>query len=275
MTTTLSPETAVVAPPPMLLYDRLRHARGGGGGVLAVARRLAGSGGLEVARALAERRDMPVDLMPIAGSAPPEAAATAIDREARDRDAAMIVLETGTADGDSKSGVATALALLRMTDVPLLTVARGGSRLPRRALVVAGDGIATGWMTHLALGTLERPGALFIAHIRESLSRDGSAVAPGRRFRAARDAVARLRRIESGLDLPRGMAFDRTIREGDPVRVALRLARDWRADLIAKLVPGRSIPERVLLGRTAARLIQRGDCAVLSVPMAAVPAAAA
>lgn len=242
-----------------------------GGAVLAVDDDVTGSGAPAVARALALRRGRDVEVCRIARAMAPAAAAFAIDAAARAARADIIVVGVGPPGTSAERGRATARVLLRLVDVPLLVLASGRRSLPRRALVLAEHGASAARVAHVTIGSIDRPGGIVLAHVRDAPADDGGEVPPGRRFHDARAAVMQLRRVESGLALPRGMRFDRTIRAGDAVESALELARAWRVDVIARAVPGVSVHERVLLGSNAARLIDDGRVSVLAVP--AAPAA--
>ena len=239
-----------------------------GGAVLAVDGDVTGPGASAVARALALRRGRGVEVCRIARGMAPAAAAFAIDAAAREARADIVVVGVGPPGTSAEDGRATARVLLRLVDVPLLVLAPGRRSLPRRALVLAGHGASAARVAHVAIGSLDRPGGIVLAHVRAALAHHGGEIPPGRRFHDARDAAMQLRRVESGLALPRGMRFDRTIRAGDPVESALELAREWHVDVIAQAVPGVSVHERALLGSHAARLIDDGRVSLLAVPTA-------
>lgn len=237
------------------------------GVILAVVGSSAGARALGLALLLADRHAHEVSVVRVAPHAEAEAAAAAIDAAAREVRAGMIVLGIESRETYGDAACAPALALLRLTDSPLLTVVPGWRRLPRRTLVLVHRGASAARLAHLAVDSLERPGTLVLAHVaREHAASDADTPTAGCRFRELRDAATQLRRIESGLQLPRGVHVERAVGRGEPTATALRLAQARNAEVIATAVPGRSTHERILLGRTAARLIRDGRRSVLAMP---------
>lgn len=195
--------------------------------------------------------------------------ATVIARMAHRSGATMIVSGLGRHRvADRVFSDETALRLIRAADVPVLAVAPGTSRAPRR-IVVAMDFSETSLRAARMALTLAAGGAtIYLAHV---IPRDRSLYewkAWSTTYKVgAGDALARTR---EELRVPAGMAIQNIVLQGDAATELLAFATGVSADLIATGSHGHGFVARMLVGSVATRLVRASTCSVLVVPHSAV-----
>lgn len=75
----------------------------------------------------------------------------------------------------------------------------------------------------------------------------------------------RLMDAKQGLDTG-GLGIATSLRDGNPYRVIVEVARDLGADLIVMGTQGRTGVQRILLGSVAERVVRAAPCPVITVP---------
>jgi nucleotide-binding universal stress UspA family protein len=195
--------------------------------------------------------------------------ATVVTRFAHKIGATMIVCGLGRHRvADRIFGDETALRFIRVADVPVLAVTDQLSHAPRR-IVVAVDFTETSLRAARLSLELAAPGAsIYLVHV---APRNGFAhewdYATGT---YKQDAGVALHRVHDQLRVPRGMAVQEILLQGDPATELLALASSVNADLIATGSHGRGFVARMLVGSVTTRIVRCSTCSVLSVPHAAV-----
>jgi nucleotide-binding universal stress UspA family protein len=199
--------------------------------------------------------------------------APTIVRLAEERKAPLIVLGLGQhALGDRWFGTETALQVMRLARVPVLAVAEGAHRLPRRAVVAVDFSEFSREAALALLDLLEPGGEAHLVHVLwrpapEALWASGMDWIEEHRERASRE-------LDELADILKQNATARVythLREGDPARQVLRVASEFDAELIAAGSHGAGFLGRVLMGSVSTRLVRGATCAVLVSPPRGVP----
>jgi nucleotide-binding universal stress UspA family protein len=169
---------------------------------------------------------------------------------------------------DRVLGDETALRLVRLADVPVLAVARNFTHAPRRIVVAADFSETSLRAARLALELASPNATMYLTHV---APRDSS-LYDWKSWDATykQDAGAALQKTHDQLRVPRGMAVQNILLQGDPATELLAFATSVNADLIATGSHGRGFMARLLIGSVATRVVRASTCSVLTVPHAAV-----
>ena len=196
-----------------------------------------------------------------------EPAAT-IAKIAHDSNATMIVSGIGRHQVmDRLFGDETAIRLVRMSSVPVLTVAGGLLRAPRRIVVAADFSETSLRAARLALELAAPHATLYLAHVgpRDKVLHDWNSW--GLSYKE--DAGDALQKMLHQLRVPTGMTVQRVLLQGDPATELLAFATSVNADLIATGSHGYGFVARMLIGSVTTRILRCSTCSVLCVPHAA------
>jgi nucleotide-binding universal stress UspA family protein len=199
-------------------------------------------------------------------------ARTIADR-ARATDAQLIVL------GRTRHALAgwhdaeLALRLLRLSDVPVLVVPPGVTRLPHR-VVLAVD--FTPYSIHagqVALRFAADDALVHLVHVRNVRPLPGVDVREWSHGyeESTRSELARARTELGGDD---GHQYETASLTGDPATALTDFATGASADLVVCGAHGRGFVDRLFVGSVAAGLLHRAPCSVLCVPGSALARAA-
>jgi nucleotide-binding universal stress UspA family protein len=169
---------------------------------------------------------------------------------------------------DRVFGSETALRLIRVADCPVLAVANGANRAPRRIVVAVDFSETSLRAARLALDLAASGAVLYLAHV---APRDSSlydwADHKGSYKQNAGDA---LEKVREQLHIPESMTVQKVLLQGDPTTELLAFAASVNADLIATGSHGHGFVTRMLIGSVATRLVRLSTCSVLTVPHSAV-----
>lgn len=191
--------------------------------------------------------------------------AATIVRVAQQHNAPLVIMGLGEHGlFDRLLGDETVLRVLRLGSIPVLAVAPGQERLPRR--VVAGIDFTPSSVraATLAAGIMSREGTLTLAHVlppEVDPANWKSVNAPfqGTVGRAFDLAVARI-----GFDdVDR---LQRRVLGGDPARELRALADELDPDLLVVGSHGRNFLTRLRLGSVSERMVRQAGCSVLIAP---------
>jgi len=169
---------------------------------------------------------------------------------------------------DRVFGSETALRLIRVADCPVLAVANGANRAPRRIVVAVDFSETSLRAARLALDLAASGAVLYLAHVapRDS-SLYGWADHSGSYKQDAGDA---LQRVREQLHVPESITVQKVLLQGDATTELLAFATSVNADLIATGSHGHGFVTRMLIGSVTTRLVRLSTCSVLTVPHGAV-----
>jgi nucleotide-binding universal stress UspA family protein len=194
--------------------------------------------------------------------------ASTIARIARDSNATMIVSGIGRHQVmDRLFGDETAIRLVRLSSVPVLTVAGRLMGAPHRIVVAADFSETSLRAARLALELAAPHATLYLAHVgpRDKVLHDWNAW--GLSYKE--DAGDALQKMAQHLRVPAGMTLQRVLLQGDPATELLAFATSVNADLIATGSHGYGFVARMLIGSVTTRILRCSTCSVLCVPHAA------
>jgi nucleotide-binding universal stress UspA family protein len=193
-----------------------------------------------------------------------EPAAT-IAKLAHDSNATMIVSGIGRHQVmDRLFGDETAIRLVRLSRVPVLTVAGGLLHAPRRIVVAADFSETSLRAARLALELAAPHATVYLAHVgpRDKVLHDWNSW--GLSYKE--DAGDALQKMLHQLRVPTGMTVQRVLLQGDPATELLAFATSVNADLIATGSHGHGFVTRMLIGSVTTRILRCSTCSVLTVP---------
>jgi len=196
-----------------------------------------------------------------------EPAAT-VARIAHESNATMIVSGIGRHQVmDRLFGDETAIRLVRLSSVPVLTVAGGLMGAPKRIVVAADFSETSLRAARLALELAAPNAAIYLAHVgpRDRVLHDWNSW--GLSYKE--DAGDALQKMREQLRIPMGMLVQRVLLQGDPATELLAFATSVNADLIATGSHGYGFVARMLIGSVTTRILRCSTCSVLCVPHAA------
>jgi nucleotide-binding universal stress UspA family protein len=195
-------------------------------------------------------------------------AATQVAEFAHRTDASLIVTGLGRHRVmDRLLGDETALRLIRLADVPVLSVAKDLASAPRR-IVVAIDFTETSERAAGIALELAAPGAIIhLAHVAPREAFPHGSVGTSTSYQI--DAGEALRKLRDRLHVPREIDVQGVLLHGDPATELLAFASSVRADLIASGSHGRGFIARLLIGSVTTRLLRCATCSTLTVPLRA------
>jgi len=194
--------------------------------------------------------------------------ASTIARIANESNATMIVSGIGRHQVmDRLFGDETAIRLVRLSSVPVLTVAAGLKGAPQRIVVAADFSETSLRAARLALELAAPHATLYLAHVgpRDKVLHDWNAW--GMTYKE--DAGDALQKMRGQLRVPAGMTVQPVLLQGDPATELLAFATSVNADLIATGSHGYGFVARMLIGSVTTRILRCSTCSVLCVPHAA------
>lgn len=189
-----------------------------------------------------------------------------ITRASRAEDVALVVMGIGRhAPQDRLFGGETALKVSRHSPVPVLAVAPGRDRLPRKALVASDFSRSSLEAARGALRMLEAPASLTLAHVRPELDIPPVAYEEWQSS-YARSVEESFTTLRARVAAPKGVNVHSITLSGDPAEQLLDYAARDHSDLIACGSHGHGFIERMLVGSVATKLLRSSPCTVLLVP---------
>jgi nucleotide-binding universal stress UspA family protein len=194
--------------------------------------------------------------------------ASTIARIAHESNATMIVSGIGRHQVmDRLFGDETAIRLVRVSGVPVLTVAGGLKGAPHRIVIAADFSETSLRAARLALELAAPHATIYLAHVapRDKVLHDWNSW--GLSYKE--DAGDALQKMSSQLRVPGGMILQRVLLQGDPATELLAFATSVNADLIATGSHGYGFVARMLIGSVTTRILRCSTCSVLCVPHAA------
>jgi nucleotide-binding universal stress UspA family protein len=187
---------------------------------------------------------------------------------ANDSNATMIVSGIGRHQVmDRLFGDETAIRLVRMSSVPVLTVAGGLTGAPHRIVIAADFSETSLRAARLALELAAPHATLYLAHVgpRDKVLHDWNSWGVSYK----EDAGDALQKMREQLRVPAGMTVQRVLLQGDPATELLAFATSVNADLIATGSHGYGFVARMLIGSVTTRILRCSTCSVLCVPQGA------
>jgi nucleotide-binding universal stress UspA family protein len=160
-------------------------------------------------------------------------------------------------------GNETVLRVMRLSELPVLAVARDMRHLPRRIVAAIDFSEASLRALRLAV-SIAAPGAtISLTHVgpRDSMLFDWD-----KSYK--RNILAALNALKEQLELPAGVVFNAVLLQGDAATELLAHAKSLDADLIATGTHGHGFVARLIIGSVATRLVRGSSCSVLTVPRA-------
>lgn len=194
--------------------------------------------------------------------------ASTIAKIAHDANATMIVSGIGRHQVmDRLFGDETAIRLVRMSSVPVLTVAGGLLHAPHRIVVAADFSETSLRAARLALEIAAPHATVYLAHVgpRDKVLHDWNSWG----ISYKEDAGDALQKMLHQMRVPAGMTVQRVLLQGDPATELLAFATSVNADLIATGSHGYGFVARMLIGSVTTRILRCSTCSVLCVPHAA------
>lgn len=194
--------------------------------------------------------------------------ASTIAKIAREWNATMIVSGIGRHQVmDRLFGDETALRLVRLSSVPVLTVATGLTSAPQRIVVAADFSETSLRAARLALELAAPRATVYLAHVgpRDKVLHDWNSWGVSYK----EDAGDALHKLREQLRVPTGITLQRVLLQGDPATELLAFATSVNADLIATGSHGYGFVARMLIGSVTTRILRCSTCSVLCVPHAA------
>lgn len=194
---------------------------------------------------------------------------TVIAREARERNARMIIIGLNHHDAlDRLLWGDTMLGLVRRGDAPVLAVSPTLRSLPRRVVIAVDFSRASPAAMRATMMLLEEPATVYLAHVKVTGELPLSEI-------ALRDREYDLtlpeafERVTAGLDIPAGIRIERVTLSGNTPRAILDFAESVDADLLVAGSHGRGAIGRLVVGSVATHLLRGTSCSIMIVPRAA------
>jgi nucleotide-binding universal stress UspA family protein len=215
------------------------------------------------------------DMRPVSGRTPAPTIAIRRGRvahelamAAREHDATVIVVGASPRRHRRRiiSGV-RATQVLRESSTPVLSLAAGVNRLPRRIVAAIDLGAASMRAARLAVRLAGDAGTLTLAYVRPLLTTvrslsDVRATPAGARIEARLEACADELRAEA----PAGVTVYTRITTGIVEDELLAFAEESEADLVAVGTRGPGLVERFFIGSVASTMLHHAPCSVLAAP---------
>lgn len=195
--------------------------------------------------------------------------------EARKRGASLLVMGIGRHNPlDRLFGTETTLATLRESAVPVLAVGMNFPATPGHAVIGMDFSAASVYAARLAMRLTGPEGRITLVHVRPRFEHPS---ADWQSWDAdyGKTLPPLFEQIRTQLAVPATMQIETVTVRGDPAPALLAYAQQAGADLIALGTQRHGLIERLVVGSVATRVLRTARCAVLAVPAAAVPAAAA
>ena len=193
------------------------------------------------------------------------AVAPMIARVAQEMAARLIVVGLGKHDLVHRLfGGETALHLIREANAPVLAVASGTTKPPRRIVAAIDFNAPSLRAAKAALELADEGATLTLVHV---IPWEAAGVIPGEswsEYEAELDR--RLARIAALLRRLGQARVEHRVLTGPPARRIVEYATETGADLIATGTRGRSAVARLVLGQTAGTVLRGATCSVLTVP---------
>lgn len=197
-----------------------------------------------------------------------------ITRVASEKHAQLIVVGLGRHDViDRIFGSETALKVARASQVPVLAVPAEFRGTLRRAVVGVDFGDASLRAAKSALHLLAAGGVMHLVHV---IPRGRLLIDPWISDEEYDELVQhRFVRFRALLEVPPNVTVEEASRTGDTAKELIRFAERRQADVIAAGSHGHGFVSRLWLGSVTTALLRAAQSAVLVVPPAATPLAAA
>jgi nucleotide-binding universal stress UspA family protein len=194
--------------------------------------------------------------------------ATCVAQFARRTNATLIVAGLGRHRIiDRLFGDETALRLVRVAASPVYAVPSGPAHAPARIVVAVDFSETSLRAARLALEVAAPRATIYLVHVapRDATLSDWSEYGTSYKENAG-NALYKLR---EQLRIPRGIAVQRILLQGDPATELLAFAASVNADLVATGSHGHGFVTRILVGSVTTRILRCATCSVLCVPHAA------
>ena len=165
---------------------------------------------------------------------------------------------------DRLLGDETALAIIRASCVPVLSVPAEFAKAPRSAVIGIDFSEASIRAAQLALNLMHDAATVYLINVSPpenvlNIVTDGFAAYEER-------ARAELELVAGRLDVPPRMHVQPHIRRGDPGSELLHYAQQTHAQLIAVGTRGRGFMARLVLGSVATKVVRASPIPVLTIP---------
>ena len=190
--------------------------------------------------------------------------AETIQRIARYDEHELVILGLGEDDLDERCvGPEMALQVMRRVRAPVLAVAQGTTRLPRRVLVGVDFSHSSLIAARSALRILRGSrGTLVLAHVSPRVPLPHGGLESNEEFYAAA-MTQRYDAFERVLETPEEVDVERVALHGDPAAELLRFATESQSELIAAGSHGRSTLGRLVMGSVSTELVRGATCSVI------------
>ncbi len=194
---------------------------------------------------------------------------TVIAREARERNARMIVIGLNHHDRlDRLLWGDTMLGLIRRGDAPVLAASPAFKSLPRRVVVAVDFSRASAAALRAALMLLEEPATVYLAHVKVASELPLSEMALWDREYDL-SLPESFDRVIAGLDISAGIRIERVTLQGSIAKEILKFAESVDANLLVAGSHGRGALGRLVVGSVATHLLRGTSCSIMIVPRAA------
>jgi nucleotide-binding universal stress UspA family protein len=191
--------------------------------------------------------------------------ASTIARVARGSNAPLIVAGLGRHKVlDRMFGDETLLRLIRFSSTPVLGVTRDFAGAPHRIVVAADFSETSLRAARLAMELAAENATVYLCHVAPRDAAFDRWFGDAAKYKD--DAGEALVKMRGQLRIPKGIAVQRVMLQGDPATELLAFASSVNADLIATGSHGHGFVARMLIGSVATKIIRASTCSVLTVP---------
>jgi len=186
--------------------------------------------------------------------------------EARDRDAGLIVMDSGRHNWVARLLLGeTTLRTMRWAHCPVLAVGASFDDLPRVAVAAIDFSPSSIAAARAALAVLNADATLYLVHVwQRSPSDHPSEMARDASYE--RGLGGMFERLVSSLGVPPNVTVRTLSMLGEPAAEILSFAASQGADLIVAGRRGRGFFERLLIGSVTSALVRGAECAVFVAP---------
>ena len=165
---------------------------------------------------------------------------------------------------DRLLGDETALAIIRLSERPVLSVPQNFADVPRDAVVGIDFSEASIRAARLTLKLIDRAATIYLVNV--APREDVLSIVTGGIAEYEERARTELASIATKLPLPPRMHAQVHVRQGDPGSELLRYAEQTGAQLIAVGTRGQGFMARLLLGSVATKVVRASPIPVLVIP---------
>jgi nucleotide-binding universal stress UspA family protein len=166
---------------------------------------------------------------------------------------------------DRVFGTETALQVIRLSRIPVLTVPETVRELPRSAAFAVDFSVFSQWAANAAVALMKSPWEAHLVHVMSGMEFLPH-LSDGWRQAVEEELHSRLEEFAQGMSSGGGDQVHVSLLEGEPAREILAFAERRGLELVAAGSHGLSFVGRLLMGSVSTRLIRGSRVPVLIVP---------